>query len=236
MPCKEDLIGNVYGRLTVIAEAERLPGKRACWVCQCECGNTVTVVGDNLRRGHTKSCGCFKSPDLTGRVFGRLTVIGKSDKRSPRGNRTVPMWECRCECGEITYRTADTLNMRGDTSMCSDCAAKYTAEAARECAGFVDGTMLSKIIDPKPSSNNTSGYCGVYYDKNIKKYRAQLKFKGKVMKFGCFSKIEDAVAARKKAEEEYFETFIEEYKRRTAVSAAQSESDDAEAVAESIAT
>lgn len=237
MPRKiEDLVGKVYGKLTVVSEAERLPGKRACWICRCECGNTVTVDTYNLKRGRTKSCGCIKSPDLTGKVYGKLTVLGKSDKRSPRGKRTVPMWECRCECGEITYRAADTLNMRWETSMCSACAAKYTAEIARESVGFVDGTMLSRIIEPKPSVNNTSGYCGVYYDKNIKKYRAQLKFKGKVMKFGSYSKLEDAVAARKKAEEEYFETFIEEYKRRTADAETQSESDDAETAAECIAT
>lgn len=226
MPCKVDLSGNIYEKLTVIAEAERLPGKKGVhWICRCECGNTITVAADNLRRGHSKSCGCIKSPDLTGKVFGKLTVLGRSDKRSPRGERTVPMWECRCECGEITYKAADTLNDR-ETSMCSACAAKYTAEAARECAGYVDGTMLSRITNPKVTAANSSGYCGVYYDKKVKKYRAQLKFKGKVMKFGSYSKLEDAVAARKKAEEKYFGEFIEAYERRIAESATDNTNDN----------
>lgn len=226
MPCKVDLSGNVYGRLTVTAEAERLPGKKgAHWICRCECGNTVTVSAYNLKRGHTKSCGCIKSPDLTGSVFGKLTVLGKSDKRRSRSNGTVPMWECRCECGAITYRTADILNMR-ESSMCSACAAKYTAEAARACAGYVDGTMLSRIIHPKVTAANSSGYCGVYYDKNVKKYRAQLKFKGKVMKFGSYAKLEDAVAARKKAEEKYFGEFIREYESRIAESATDNTKDN----------
>lgn len=222
MPRKDNLSGNIYGRLTVISEAERLPGMRICWICRCECGNIVTVATDNLKRGHTRSCGCIKSPDLTGKVFGKLTVLGRSDKRSHRGMRTKSMWACQCECGEITYKAADTLN-NPKMSMCSDCAAKYTAETARESAGFVDGTQLSRIVNPKLTAANTSGFRGVYYDKKINKYRAQLKFKGKTMKFGSYSAFEDAVAARKKAEEEYFGAFVEEYKRKNAATVSQSE-------------
>lgn len=31
------------------------------WLCQCECGRTVIVSGANLRNGHIKSCGCYRS-------------------------------------------------------------------------------------------------------------------------------------------------------------------------------
>ena len=30
-------------------------------MCQCECGNTVYVLGYNLTNGNTQSCGCLKS-------------------------------------------------------------------------------------------------------------------------------------------------------------------------------
>jgi len=33
---------------------------RAYWICVCECGQSTTVNGRDLQRGHTKSCGCLK--------------------------------------------------------------------------------------------------------------------------------------------------------------------------------
>lgn len=48
MSYKEDLVGNIYGRLTVIAKAERLPGKYVRWICRCE--STGYVDGTRLSR------------------------------------------------------------------------------------------------------------------------------------------------------------------------------------------
>lgn len=58
MPKLIDLVGRKYGRLTVkeIAESH---GK-ARWLCECDCGNTVIVVGSNLKSGNTVSCGCYR--------------------------------------------------------------------------------------------------------------------------------------------------------------------------------
>ena len=52
-------IGNKYGFLTVIKRAENTPGGKAQWLCECDCGNQVIVKGVSLRRGDTKSCGCY---------------------------------------------------------------------------------------------------------------------------------------------------------------------------------
>ncbi len=54
-----DLTGQVFTRLTVVAQDGRL-GKRIAWKCICECGNITTVTATHLRSGHTKSCGCFQ--------------------------------------------------------------------------------------------------------------------------------------------------------------------------------
>ncbi len=152
-------------------------------------------------------------PSLVGQQFGKLTVISRSEKRAPRGKRTTPLWECRCECGNITYKATDSLH-NSDVSMCADCASHYCISIARQSAGFVGGTQISKIKEMKTSAANTSGCRGVYYEKRTNKWRARLKFKGKIMNFGSYERFEDAVAARRQAELEYFGAFLEEQENK----------------------
>lgn len=212
----DDIVGQKYGMLTVEALADPSSNGSRRWLCRCECGNTKVVLETNLKSFHTKSCGCIKSPELTGQVFGKLTVIGRSDKRSPRGQRTTPLWECRCECGNITYKAKDTLT-NPDLSMCSDCAAKYAAEKARACAGFVEGTQLAKIRDMTPNAANTSGHRGIYYESKFDRYRAQIIFQKKRYYLGTYKNLDDAIKARQRAEEELYGAFLEEYDKKNAL-------------------
>lgn len=203
------LIGERFGKLIVIEPLPSTDKGQRRWRCKCDCGGEHIATTGNLRSGRTTNCGCKKSPDLTGKVFGRLTVIGRSEKRNPRGKRTTPMWECRCECGNITYKATDTLT-NPDESMCQECQGIYAAETARKSAGFIGGTQITKLRNMEPTAANSSGCHGVYLEKKTGKWRARLKFKGKIMNFGSYAKFEDAVAARKAAEEEYFGAFLEE--------------------------
>lgn len=53
-----DLTGQKFGRLTVIEKyGKDTPTK---WLCKCDCGNVCVVVGNSLKRGLTKSCGCIQ--------------------------------------------------------------------------------------------------------------------------------------------------------------------------------
>jgi hypothetical protein len=53
-----DLTGNKYGRLTVIERAGLTrPGRH--WLCLCDCGGEAVCSTNNLRRGISKSCGCY---------------------------------------------------------------------------------------------------------------------------------------------------------------------------------
>ena len=54
-----DMIGKKYGRLTVV-DFDRLENHKTYWKCVCDCGLTVIAVGNNLRSGNTKSCGCLR--------------------------------------------------------------------------------------------------------------------------------------------------------------------------------
>lgn len=55
----EDLTGKKFGKLTAIAyDGKR--GRKAYWVCQCECGKLKEVRADSLKSGKIQSCGCLK--------------------------------------------------------------------------------------------------------------------------------------------------------------------------------
>lgn len=58
-----DYIGQRFGRLVVIGEGEKIRDsnghKRGTFVCQCDCGNTITVNRRYIVRGQKKSCGCI---------------------------------------------------------------------------------------------------------------------------------------------------------------------------------
>lgn len=52
-------LNHKYGKLTVLEmDKERDRFGKIKWICQCECGNVVSVAGSDLRSGNTQSCGC----------------------------------------------------------------------------------------------------------------------------------------------------------------------------------
>lgn len=55
-----DLTGQRFGRLVVLSK-HRSESRQIKWLCQCDCGNKAVVFALNLRRGHTASCGCWRS-------------------------------------------------------------------------------------------------------------------------------------------------------------------------------
>lgn len=60
-----DLTGDRYGKLRVIKRDENRSG-RAYWICECDCGNIVSVRGSRLVDGVTKGCGCMKNKGTHG--------------------------------------------------------------------------------------------------------------------------------------------------------------------------
>lgn len=130
----KDETGNKYDRLTVLSR--NLDPKfscdgRAMWNCQCECGNITVVSGKNLRQGHTRSCGCLSEEnkmklgergknnggkqfkDMTGLIFGKLTVISRAENTSTGQAK----WNCRCECGNQIVVIGSSLR-NGNTTSC----------------------------------------------------------------------------------------------------------------------
>jgi hypothetical protein len=87
-----DRMGQRYTRLTVIDRAQNRGGKdqNARWVCKCDCGETVTAYGQDLKRGKVKSCGCLNDE--------RIAVLGHGNKTHGMTNtRAYRIW-----CGMLS--------------------------------------------------------------------------------------------------------------------------------------
>ena len=55
MSVTQDLVGQKFGMLTVISQADSTENGKRRWVCVCDCGTEKTVLGSNLKRGTTVS-------------------------------------------------------------------------------------------------------------------------------------------------------------------------------------
>ena len=125
-------------RLTVI---DRAPSKdkHIFWNCICECGTKLTIRGDQLKRGVTKSCGCLQKEiaaqcmaqvgklnktkgvpitNYVGQKINMLTLI------EPINDGERLKWKCQCECGNYTFVSTSYLN-NGHTKSCG-CIHSYT--------------------------------------------------------------------------------------------------------------
>ena len=69
------------------------------WCCACDCGNYIWLLSQQLS-GRIKSCGCICRPNLLGKKYNKLTVVGNATKKY-KDNRYY--YECKCECGKIIY-------------------------------------------------------------------------------------------------------------------------------------
>ena len=154
-----------------------------------------------------------KLNDLSGKRFGRLTVLSraKTDKKEV-------YWLCQCDCGKRKKIRGGLLTTKDKKRMTRSCgclikescsARQYllNEKAKKANKPFFDlekGTYVRIISSKKLPRTNTSGVKGVSFEKSRGKWRASLKFKGKNVLNKRFDDFDDAVKARKNAEEEYF--------------------------------
>lgn len=207
-----DIVGRKFGKLTVIEKTdERYVDGSVLYLCKCECGKEIKSTSSRLKSGHIKACGdpIHQVEDLTGKKFGRLTVASYAGRKN---NKTY--WNCTCECGNNAV--ADSYALKNGSIVSYGCRRHETITIGQDAIRNldVDGTNL-KFVSPdrKMNRNNTTGIRGVSFITSKQKYRAQITFKGKAISLGDFDNIEDVAEARKQAEEELFNTFLDEYKK-----------------------
>ena len=151
-----------------------------------------------------------QAEDITGRIFGRLTVLKPTEERSGHALK----WLCRCSCGKVVSISASALKY-GDTNSCGCLASEVHKEVfgiamkARQNY-YVDGTDIMQL-SRSPSAANTSGVRGVSWDKSVRTWKAYITFKGHRYFLGSSTDFETVVAYRREAEKRIHGKFLEWY-------------------------
>lgn len=123
-----------FGKLTVLEkDMQKGNANHPYWVCKCDCGNIKSIRQDVLTNGTTKSCGCYakeqarkriqdlKLPghnfeDLSGKKFGKLTVLNLEKKEYYKNRGCNILYKCKCDCGNEIIVNAGNLKSLHTTS------------------------------------------------------------------------------------------------------------------------
>ena len=152
-----------------------------------------------------------KPKDITGQRFGRLVAIKNTgEKRGP-----AYLWLFKCDCGnEKIICIGDAT--KGTTKSCGCLGSethkemiKISHQSLRE-NDWKENTSLSAIGN-RMLKNNTSGVKGVSWNKRFNNWETYITFQGKRIYLGRFKNKQDAIKARKEAEEKYFKPILEKY-------------------------
>lgn len=195
---KNDLTGNVYGRLTVITDdSSRTRTGRVLWLCECSCGNTAHVRADHLKNGSVVSCGCLNNEkkherfkDLTNTETDNFKVIDRTYTKNQR-----VYWNCICKhCGNHIELQSNQIERY------SSCGCKHNRSTKERMAEIRDPESLKTN---KPTAKSTTGVRGVYYNKRKKRYVAYINVDKKSKYLGSSVDLKEAADIRRKAEIEY---------------------------------
>ena len=222
-----DLTGEKYNRLTVLRLAEKR-GKNYYYECQCDCGNKKLIRAGQITSGETKSCGCLqrewaRSPRE--KVGNEFEICGDTVKVHMSNTDDVML--CDAEDWEkAKYRTwfvnAQGYAATNDTSrsktnhmlrfhrlvmgdkddLVIDHINRNPLDNRKENLRFV--TQHANTTNQRLRKNNTSGYTGVKFRKDTKRWSASIMLDGKSIALGCYNTKDEAIVARKRGEETYF--------------------------------
>jgi len=207
---KQDLTGKRFGKLVVLEKSENRKRGLYLWICRCDCGNICEKPTGELNAGTATSCGCsWRQPAVhAGDRFGRLMAVRPTEKRSAK----AVIWECLCDCG-IRVDVRSTLLISGHTTSCG-CVKKELDEERDfwDILTYTNDTCIEfakGISKPRSNTSSETGVRGVVLKDG--KYQAQIIFQKKRYYLGRYSRLEDAVEIRRKAEarvEEYVQQYL----------------------------
>lgn len=203
---------------------------RVYWVCMCDCGNQSSVQSSHLLSGHTISCGCVRSEktkntninykkkkikyDLSGE-YG----IGWTNNSNQEFYFDLDDYEkikniCWYEnnngyiCGVLNnkeilfHRFVLGLHTSDKDNFLVDHKKHKTFDNRKEYLRVTNHMHNSQ--NRGIGTNNTSGVTGVCWKSKESLWVAYISINYKQITLGYFHDFNDAVKARKQAEEKYF--------------------------------
>lgn len=220
----KDLTGQRFGRWVVIKRGES-QGFKKRWYCNCDCGTKNKLIRqDTLLNGSSVSCGCYAREerakrlkryneyDLSGDYGIGYTSNGEEFWFDLEDYDKIKDYSWHITGGRTKYVRADpTIGEHVFMHrLIMDC---YDEDLIVDHIGgcYWDNRKIKLRVcsrsqnnmNSKLSKNNTSGCSGVHKKENGR-WRANITVDRKVICLGTFEKYEDAVKARKDAEEKYF--------------------------------
>ena len=133
-----DITGKKFGRLTVIRREANSKGGQARWLCKCDCGNDTIVLGTELRRGHTTSCGCF--------ALEQSKINGTNFKHNHSHSRQYHIWRgMKIRCYNPKSKDFKNYGARG-IRVCDEWVDNFQAFYDWSMAnGYKDDLTLDRI-------------------------------------------------------------------------------------------
>lgn len=227
----KDLTGQRFGRLTAIRRVEdaitEKGNKFAQWFCICDCGNECVVLGSALTRSKrpTLSCGCLQKDKVSGitqnvyHFTGEYVIGYTSNTNKPfifdiEDFEKVSKYHWYEESNGYIRSSGKTkedkiflhrLVMDVSENIKVDHIKHNTFDNRKSKLRIATTSQnaMNRII----GSNNTSGITGVVWAKSRNKWKAEIKINDKTIYLGSYDRFEDAIKARKEAEEKYFGNF-----------------------------
>lgn len=204
------------------------------WYCDCDCGNkNIIIRGSSLRSGITTSCGCYnkeKNREIMSRTMKKYNTYDLSGKYGIGYTEQGDTFYFDLEdydlikdyCWHVNdggYMLTNTYNgetkERGQIRMhrlICNCVnneeividhINHNQVDNRKCNLRIT-TMKGNMKNQKLNIRNTSGTTGVVLDKRRNRWVAQIAVNGKNKYIMSSSNKEDAINARKDAEEKYY--------------------------------
>lgn len=201
-------------KLTVIEQRGRDKYNMALWLCRCECGKEIITQGKSVRHGYTLTCGncgnkivctedcCIVCPTNSDNLFYFDLEDYELLKQHTWSEHLHGYLMTHIKIDGKFHRRPAHRIILGEPDGVVDHIDRDKKNNRRSNLRVID--KAANAMNHSLPCNNTTGYCGVSYAKRTGKYVAYIRYKDKQISLGNYTCIEDAIAARRKAEKEYF--------------------------------